>query len=143
MYLGDVMSSSKDDNKKVTDRMISGPVENRESRSSRSSGNEAVKLFGSSANWHVLLVEDAAGDGESLARRLERHGHQVSRVSSGGAALNAYEDADVVLLDLDLSDLDGLEVCRTIRTMSDIPVIVVTTRATELDCVLSLYAGAD
>lgn len=138
------MTVLKVENSRIADRMIAGPTENREFLSSGGSGGDVARLFGSSANWHVLLVEEVdEGDGESLVRRLERHGHRVSRAGSGGAALRTYEDSDLVLLDLDLSDLDGLEVCKTIRTMSDVPVIVVTTRATELDCVLSLYAGAD
>lgn len=54
-----------------------------------------------------------------------------------------YEDADLVLLDLELPDLDGLEVCRGIRSANDIPIIAVTARGTELDRVLGLQAGAD
>lgn len=80
---------------------------------------------------------------EALARGLQRHGHEVHRVETGNDALLAYEDADLVLLDLELPDLDGLEVCRGIRAACDIPVIAVTARGTELDRVLGLQAGAD
>jgi DNA-binding response OmpR family regulator len=64
-------------------------------------------------------------------------------VHTGAHALEAYQDADMVLLDLKLTDLDGLEVCRTILTACDVPVIVRTARESELDCVLAFQAGAD
>jgi DNA-binding response OmpR family regulator len=64
-------------------------------------------------------------------------------VHSGGHALEAYEKADLILLDLELTDLDGLKVCRAIRATSDVPIIVLTARESELDCVLALQAGAD
>lgn len=57
--------------------------------------------------------------------------------------MKMYAEADLVLLDLDLPDLDGLEVCRKIRSESGIPIIAVTARGTELDRVLGLQAGAD
>jgi DNA-binding response OmpR family regulator len=98
---------------------------------------------GPSANWRVLVVEPHAVDAESLVRGLRRHGHEVVSVATGGAALQVYEDADLVLLDLDLPDLDGLEVCRGIRSVCDVAVIAVTARGTELDRVLGLQAGAD
>jgi DNA-binding response OmpR family regulator len=93
--------------------------------------------------WRILVVENNVGDLEALARGLRRHGHDVLRVETGGEALTAYQDADLVLLDLELPDLDGLEVCRGIRAASDIPIIAVTARGTELDRVLGLQAGAD
>jgi DNA-binding response OmpR family regulator len=80
---------------------------------------------------------------EALARGLQRHGHEVLRAQTGGAALRSYQDADLVLLDLELTDLDGLEVCRSIRAACDIPIIAVTALGTEFDRVLGLQAGAD
>ncbi|WP_261564675.1 response regulator transcription factor [Frankia gtarii] len=93
--------------------------------------------------WRVLVVENHADDAEKLVRGLERHGHKVIRVDSGGEALQAYDDADLVLIDLDLPDLDGLEVCRSIRVADDTPMIAVTGRGSELDTVLALQAGVD
>ena len=93
--------------------------------------------------WRVLVVENNVGDMEALARGLRRHGHQVDCVRTGGEALDAYRQADLVLLDLELPDLDGLEVCRQIRSTSDIAVIAVTARGSELELVLGLQAGAD
>ncbi|GAA2611483.1 response regulator transcription factor [Streptomyces tubercidicus] len=103
----------------------------------------AQAVSGASTAWRVLVVEGAADEAEALSRDLRRHGHEVDHVATGSEALRAYEDADLILLDLELSDLDGLEVCRTIRTACDVPIIAVTARGTELDRVLGLQAGAD
>ncbi|MFJ5293108.1 response regulator transcription factor [Streptomyces sp. NPDC088348] len=97
----------------------------------------------SSENWRILVVESNACDAETLIRGLRRHGREVSSIDTGAKALEAYQDVDLVLLDLELPDLDGLEVCKEIRAACDIPVIAVTARSTELDCVLALQAGAD
>ncbi len=91
----------------------------------------------------ILVVDNDAESADSLVNRLRRHGHEAAGVRRGGVALSTYEDADLVLLDLELPDLDGLEVCRAIRSVSHVPVIIVTARESELDCVLSLQAGAD
>src|SRR5690349_16484998 len=96
-----------------------------------------------SVRRRVLVVEPRADDAESLVRALRRHGHEVVTVATGNSALQLYEDADLVLLDLDLPDLDGLEVCRAVRSVCDVAVIAVTARGTELDRVLGLQAGAD
>lgn len=96
-----------------------------------------------SNGWHVLVVENHDGDAQMLVNSLRRHGHEVRKVGSGGEALQVFDDADLVLMDLDLPDLDGLEVCRSIRSVGDTPVIAVTRRGSELDRVLGLQAGAD
>ncbi|MDO0937284.1 response regulator transcription factor [Streptomyces sp. DG2A-72] len=93
--------------------------------------------------WRVLVVENSAHYSESLVMGLKRHGHEVNSVETGGAALQSYLDADLVLIDLELPDLDGLEVCRAIRSAADTPIIALTARGTELDRVLGLQAGAD
>ncbi|WP_344138744.1 response regulator transcription factor [Luedemannella flava] len=91
----------------------------------------------------MLVVESNRAEAETLARGLRRHGHEVLSVDTGVVALQAHEEADIVLLDLELPDLDGLEVCRGIRSACDTPVIAVTARGAELDRVLGLQAGAD
>ncbi|MBT2507460.1 response regulator transcription factor [Streptomyces sp. ISL-98] len=106
-------------------------------------GRSAHSGPGESAAWQVLVVESTAHEAEALSRGLRRHGHEVDIVATGSEALHTYEDADLILLDLELPDLDGLEVCRTIRTACDVPIIAVTARGTELDRVLGLQAGAD
>src|ERR1700753_3672801 len=95
------------------------------------------------AAWGVMVVESNADDREPRASGLRRRGHEVAGVETGGAALRACEDADFILLDLELPDLDGLEVCRGIRARSNVPMIAVTGWGTELDRVLGLQAGAD
>jgi DNA-binding response OmpR family regulator len=90
----------------------------------------------------VLLVEDDDAIAEPLAEGLAREGLEVTRVATGGAALSA-DAVDLVLLDLGLPDLDGLEVCRQLRARSNVPVIVITARGEELDRVLGLELGAD
>ncbi|GGM33303.1 hypothetical protein GCM10012275_00960 [Longimycelium tulufanense] len=64
-------------------------------------------------------------------------------MNSGAEALNRHQHAHLVLLDLNLSDLDGIEVCREIRASSDTPIIAITDRDTGVDGVLVLQAGAD
>ena len=91
----------------------------------------------------VLLVEDDDTIAAPLTKGLEREGFLVSRVASGGEALADGEDADVVLLDLGLPDLDGYEVCRRLRAVSEVPIIVVTARSEEVDRVIGLELGAD
>jgi DNA-binding response OmpR family regulator len=91
----------------------------------------------------VLVVEDDAAGAESLIRGLRRYGYHAESVDTGTRALSTYHGADLVLLDLELPDLDGLEVCRGIRASCDIPLIAVTARGTELDRVLGLEAGLD
>jgi DNA-binding response OmpR family regulator len=90
----------------------------------------------------VLLVEDDDAIAAPLAEGLGREGLDVQRVATGQAALDA-SPADLVLLDLGLPDLDGLEVCRQLRARSSVPVIVITARGEELDRVLGLELGAD
>ncbi|KRV49562.1 two-component system response regulator [Wenjunlia vitaminophila] len=101
------------------------------------------RVPGLAGGQRILVVDSDADGAQSLVCRLRRHGHEARSVERGSVALHAYEDVDLVLLDLELPDLDGLEVCRAIRSVSSVPVIVVTARGSELDCVLGLQAGAD
>ncbi|WP_197084902.1 response regulator transcription factor [Saccharothrix sp. ST-888] len=93
--------------------------------------------------WRVLVVESDPRAAEHLVQSLRRHGHEAVWVDTGGKALRAYRSAEMVLIDLELPDLDGLEVCREIRAAGDTPVIAVTARGAELDRVLGLQAGSD
>jgi DNA-binding response OmpR family regulator len=88
------------------------------------------------------VVEDDAGIAGSLVRGLERAGYETRHVVTGAGAL-AADPADVVLLDLGLPDMDGLEVCRTLRLRGDAVIIVVTARGEEGDRVVALDEGAD
>jgi DNA-binding response OmpR family regulator len=94
----------------------------------------------------VLIVEDDDAIAVPLAKGLAREGFAVERVETGDDALEraAGEDPfDVVLLDLGLPDRDGFEVCRELRARSDVPIIVVSARADEVDRVVGLELGAD
>ena len=90
----------------------------------------------------VLLVEDDDAIAEPLTAGLARYGFQVSRVRTGAEAL-AAPPHEVVLLDLGLPDLDGIDVCRRLRAGSAVPIIVITARSEEVDRVLGLELGAD
>ncbi|WP_425087533.1 response regulator transcription factor [Streptomyces cyanogenus] len=91
----------------------------------------------------ILAVGSEESGMSELAQGLRRHGYRVEGAATGTKALQVHRNADLVLLDLDLPDLDGLEVCRNIRASSQTPVIAVTARESELDRVLVLQAGAD
>nr|WSY57713.1 response regulator transcription factor [Streptomyces sp. NBC_00886] len=91
----------------------------------------------------MLVVDSDTACADSLVKSLLRQGHEAKPVATGMAALDSYERAHIVLMDLDLPDLDGLEICRRIRAGSPVPVIAVTGRGSELDRVLGLQAGAD
>ena len=90
----------------------------------------------------LLVVEDDDEIAEPMVRGLERAGYAVERVTNGAAALTVY-DADLVVLDLGLPDVDGLEVCRRLRARSALPIVVVTARDDEADRVIGLELGAD
>jgi two-component system response regulator RegX3 len=90
----------------------------------------------------ILIVEDEDAIAEPLAEGLAREGFEVARAATGAEALDA-PDADVVLLDLRLPDVDGLDVCRALRARTDVPIIIVTARGEEADRVVGLELGAD
>jgi DNA-binding response OmpR family regulator len=90
----------------------------------------------------VLVVEDDPGIATQLVRGLTRAGYETGSVTTGKAALD-WPVPDVVLLDLGLPDMDGVEVCRRLRQACDAAIIVVTARGEESDRVLALDEGAD
>ena len=91
---------------------------------------------------HILVVEDEDAIADPLVAGLRREGYDVSRVATGESALEASA-ADLVLLDLRLPDIDGLDVCRRLRERSRVPIIVLTARGEETDRVVGLELGAD
>jgi DNA-binding response OmpR family regulator len=91
---------------------------------------------------NILVVEDDPSIAESLRSGLESHNMRVHVVDTGAAALDAV-GYDVMLLDIGLPDMDGFEVCRRIRAVSEVPIIMLTARADEIDKVLGLESGAD
>jgi DNA-binding response OmpR family regulator len=93
----------------------------------------------------VLVVEDDHQIASALALELSHAGYEATIVDDGPAALEAVVEWDphLVLLDLGLPTLDGIEVCRRIRTASPTPIVVLTARGTVADRVTGLDAGAD
>ncbi len=94
----------------------------------------------------VVLAEDDSAIAEPLSRALQREGYEVQVVGDGLAALDHVVRApvDLLVLDLGLPGMDGLEVCRRIRTdFADLPVLMLTARTDEVDFVVGLDAGAD
>jgi two-component system response regulator RegX3 len=91
----------------------------------------------------VLVVEDEDAIAEPLVEGLRREGWDVDRVATGAEALERVGSADIVLLDVRLPDVDGFTVCREIRAVSGVPVIMVTARGEEVDRVVGLELGAD
>lgn len=93
----------------------------------------------------ILTVEDDERIRTSVRLALEDEGWTVEEAASGEDALNAFtrEAADVVLIDIMLPGIDGFDVCRAIRRVSDVPIVMVTARADTHDVVAGLEAGAD
>ena len=93
----------------------------------------------------VLLVEDEENLASLVRAYLEKEGYNVISVTSGAEALRAVEGEPVrlVVLDLNLPDMDGLDVCRQIRTRSSVPVVMLTARDEEPDRLAGLETGAD
>jgi DNA-binding response OmpR family regulator len=93
----------------------------------------------------ILLVDDEDSVQKLLAYPLEREGFRVLQARDGEEALARFaeEDVDLVVLDLMLPKLDGLEVCKRLRAESQVPIIMLTARDDELDKVVGLELGAD
>jgi DNA-binding response OmpR family regulator len=93
----------------------------------------------------ILLVDDEASVRKVLTFPLERDGYTVVQASNGEEALERFEaqPVDLVVLDIMLPKLDGLEVCKRLRATSTVPIIMLTARDDELDKVLGLELGAD
>jgi len=92
-----------------------------------------------------MVVEDEVSLAAVLGSYLEREGFEVHLVHDGLTAVRQarHVDPDIVVLDLGLPELDGVEVCRQIRTFSDAYVIMLTARADEVDTLVGLSVGAD
>ena len=93
----------------------------------------------------VLVVEDDEEIADVLRRTLRQEGHEVRSAADGVEALDAAEEfvPDLVVLDLGLPKLDGVEVCRRLRAESDVPILILTARSETDDRVEGLDSGAD
>jgi len=97
------------------------------------------------SNGTILLIEDEEEIADLLQLAFEREGFRLVHASSGESGLERFRERNprVVLLDVGLPGMDGFEVCRRIRSGSEIPVIMLTARDAELDTVVGLEIGAD
>jgi DNA-binding response OmpR family regulator len=93
----------------------------------------------------VLLVEDDQSVADGLLDGLAGSTFETRHVTTGAAALVAVDEfaPEIILLDLGLPDMDGTDVCRAIRSTSNVPIIVVSARDEEIDRVIALEIGAD
>lgn len=100
---------------------------------------------GADSGYRALVVDDEKPLAEVVASYLQRERFEVTVCHSGAAALEVARDVDpdVVVLDLGLPGIDGLEVCRQLRTFSDAYVVMLTARDTEVDTIVGLSVGAD
>lgn len=112
-------------------------------------GEASVVCFASKSGlWRktddvkILVVEDDDSIASSLLAALSAAGHDASRAATGASAV-AASGYDVMLLDVGLPDIDGFEVCRQVRAVSKVPIIMLTARADEIDKVVGLESGAD
>lgn len=96
-------------------------------------------------NARVLVAEDDIKQAEVIRRYLEREGHTALLVHDGRAALDEVrrQRPDLLVLDVMMPVVDGLDVCRILRRESDLPVLMLTARSTEEDLLLGLDLGAD
>jgi len=93
----------------------------------------------------ILVVEDESSIASFIALYLKNAGYAVKAVGTGASALNANvaEKPALIVLDLNLPDMDGIEICRRIRKGSDVPILMLTARDEDVDKIIGLEVGAD
>lgn len=94
---------------------------------------------------HVLLVDDEAPLRDSLTYALQKEGFQVTTAADGATALKLFHKQvpDIILLDLMLPEVDGMEVCWRIRAFSDVPIVMLTAKDQGIDKAWGIEAGAN
>lgn len=94
---------------------------------------------------NILLVEDDISLAQWVQEYLHEHSYQVTHIERGDTALEAFKatEFDLVLLDVMLPGIDGIQVCRDIRAISNVPIVMLTARSDELDEVIGLEVGAN
>ncbi len=97
------------------------------------------------AHERILIVDDEAHIRELARLYLEQEGFQVLEASDGAEALRCWQNEapDLIILDLMLPQIDGWQVCRTVRAHSDVPIIMLTARSDAVDKIVGLEIGAD
>ncbi len=99
----------------------------------------------SAPGGRILVVEDEDSISQPFAEALRRAGFEalVTRTGAGALQLADESEPDLVMLDLNLPDADGRDVCRELRRRSDVPIVMLTARGTEMDRIVGLELGAD
>lgn len=94
---------------------------------------------------NILLVEDEHGIAEPVIYNLKQDGYTVTHVDEGPIALEIFNEQpfDLIILDIMLPEISGLDICRSIRKKSNVPIIMVTAKDSEVDRVTGLEIGAD
>jgi len=107
--------------------------------------NHSATNSTSSGTTTVLVVEDEEAFVDALSVGLQREGFVVEVARDGAEALDRFDevDPDLVLLDVMLPTVSGIDVCRELRQRTDVPIIMVTAKAAEIDTVVGLEVGAD
>src|SRR5256886_11447864 len=97
------------------------------------------------ASPNVLVVEDEASIASFVSLYLKNAGYAVRTAATGSEALSqvAAQEPSLIVLDLMLPDIDGIEVCRRIRKASDVPILMLTARDEDVDKIIGLEVGAD
>jgi two-component system response regulator RegX3 len=93
----------------------------------------------------ILIVEDESSFSEALSFLLGKEGYEVAVAATGTDAIKQFSEngADLILLDLMIPEISGVEVCKSIRTTSQVPIIMLTAKDSEIDKVVGLELGAD
>jgi DNA-binding response OmpR family regulator len=96
-------------------------------------------------NQSILVVEDEQAIASFVSLYLKNAGYSLRAVTTGAGALNAVasEMPSLIILDLNLPDMDGVEICRRIRKTSDVPILMLTARDEDVDKIIGLEVGAD
>jgi DNA-binding response OmpR family regulator len=104
-----------------------------------------VTAHRSEPGWRILVVEDEPAIAESIAARLRSEGHLVDTVADGltAVAVARRDQPDLIVLDVMLPGIDGLEVCRQVQAHRQVPVLMLTARDDETDMLVGLGVGAD
>ena len=94
---------------------------------------------------NIYVVDDEVNILEILTYNLEKEGYTVKSFQNGKNFLRQFEEGkpDLVILDLMLPDIDGFDICKTIKSNTDVPIIILSAKGEELDKVLGLELGAD
>lgn len=94
---------------------------------------------------HILIVDDEAPLRDSLSYTLRKEGYEVTTAADGNSAIKQFHKQvpDLILLDLMLPEVDGMEVCWRIRAFSNVPIVMLTAKDQDIDKIRGLDAGAD